>query len=126
MYFPVIVIVTFFTIIARTNASITTGDNGILPEMPETVTVGEMSSHCDFGLSVSCCDADALEKPTEGGCFPLTEPGLRPFRFVGVCERGVPACCSSSMFDPEKFSSSESCEQISLENEDITPEDIMG
>ncbi|KAK6522325.1 hypothetical protein TWF281_002890 [Arthrobotrys megalospora] len=114
MYFPIISILTLIAAVAAVPAT--------LPEIPASITIGDLTNRCDFGLSVSCCAADALDKPTQGGCFPLTEPALKPFRFVEICN-GIPACCSSSMFDPDSFTiSSEACEEITLTAEDINPE----
>ncbi|KAK6330691.1 hypothetical protein TWF718_002891 [Orbilia javanica] len=110
MYFPLITFLTIITSVIATRKN---------PEIPARLTIGEIYNRCDFGLSICCCSEDALDKPTEGGCFPLTEPELRPFRFVEICG-GLPACCSTSAFDPNDLvTDSGSCEEITIRTEHV-------
>ncbi|KAF3155966.1 hypothetical protein TWF569_008007 [Orbilia oligospora] len=120
MYFPII---TFLTLIASCSAgSAPAGTWGKNPDIPDTLTVGDIHNRCDFGLSASCCVDGAFEKIIENACYPLTEPELKIFKFLDVCF-GVPACCTTAMFERKDVpNTSGGCEEMTIMTEATTPD----
>ncbi|KAK6502591.1 hypothetical protein TWF506_003171 [Arthrobotrys conoides] len=121
MYFPILTFLALITSCTAT-ANAPAGTWGKNPDIPDTLTVGDIHDRCDIGLSVSCCVDNAFEKIIENGCYPLTEPELKRFNFVDVCF-GVPACCSTVMFENKDVPvTSGGCQEMTITTEANTPD----